>query len=407
MINRTLFKPLSEIARSFPVLLLTGPRQVGKTTLLSMVASAEINYVSLDNLQDRQLAISDPALFLQNYSWPLIIDEVQYAPQLFSYIKILVDKHNKPGMFWLTGSQKYHLMQGISESLAGRVAIIDLLGLSQAEIADRAYSVQPFLPTTEWILQARQDLLNSPNQGDIFQRIWNGSFPRLIADQNMSRDIFYNSYLQTYIQRDVRDILNISNEISFTNFMRAIAARSGRLLNYSDLARDADIDHKTAKKWLSILEASGLVYLLQPYYKNINKRMVKTPKLYFLDTGLCAYLTQWPTAESLRSGAMSVEILETYVFSEIIKSYWHNAKQPYIYYYRDTDQQEIDLLIETGEGFYPIEIKKTASPNSKMIGSFEVLRKFDKPILQGALLCLIEKDIPIKKDISAIPIDYL
>ena len=438
MFTRTLNEKIHEIDTTFPVLLITGPRQVGKTTLLEMCAEANRNYVTLDDLQHRELARTDPALFLQSHKTPLVIDEVQYAPELFSAIKMIVDREKKNGLFWLTGSQKFHLMQGITESLAGRVAIIDLLGLSQAEIDNRSTSSKPFMPTPDWIDRTRSQVSKPGLLQDVYQRIWRGSFPALwttedpsgdgngdgsgdgagnpdgsgfgyqkVPRSEVSRDIFYKSYVQTYIQRDVRDMMNISDDIAFNRFLRAVAARTGQLLNYSDIARDVDINHKTAKSWLSVLEASGLVYLLQPYYRNVTKRIVKTPKVYFLDTGLCSYLTQWPSPESLEAGAMSGTILETYLFGEILKSYWHNGKTPHFYYYRDTDQREIDLVIESGAELYPVEFKKTASPSQSASKHFHVLEKLTENVRHGAVICFVERDVPLSREVTAIPVGYL
>lgn len=407
MYQRTLASTILEIDKSFPVLLLTGPRQVGKTTLLELCANKQRNYVTLDDLDARQLARKDPGLFVQTYKPPLIIDEVQYAPELFSYIKIMVDRKKLNGMYWLTGSQKFHLMKGITESLAGRVAIVDLLGLSQAELDGRADKSQPFVPTPEWIGRARDEMSHSRSLTDTYERIWTGSFPRIHEAGSSVRDLFYRSYVQTYIQRDVKDILNISDETTFYNFLVAVAARTGQLLNYAHLARDVAIDNKTAKAWLSILETSGLIYLLRPYYRNITKRLVKTPKLYFLDTGLCAFLTKWPSAASLEAGAMSGAILETWLFTEILKSYWHNGKEPGFYFYRDTDQREVDLVIETGDSFYPIEFKKTATPSRTASKHFPVLEKLGKKVGNGAVICFTEKDVPLSSMVTAIPVGYL
>ncbi len=407
MIERTLSRVIAQVSASFPVLLVTGPRQVGKTTLLEICAEKGRGYVTLDDLEQKELAQTDPALFLQRHSPPVIIDEIQYAPGLFSYIKMAVDKAKKPGMFWLTGSQKFHLMKGITESLAGRVAIIDMLGLSQSEIEGRAFALPPFMPTADWLTQAR-DLAESPKQVmDVYKNIWRGSYPKIIVDKQISRDMFYNSYVQTYIQRDVRDIINVADITSFMKFLRTIAARTGQLLNYSDIARDVDIDHKTAKSWLSVLETSGLVYLLQPYYNNVTKRLVKTPKIYFLDTGLCCYLTRWPSPESLEAGAMSGAILETYLLAEILKSYWHNGQSAYFYYYRDVDQKEIDLVLEEGNTLYPVEFKKTATPSKAASRHFPVLAKLKRDIGHGAVICLRETDVPLSRDVDAIPVGYL
>ncbi|MCF6265654.1 MAG: ATP-binding protein [Desulfuromusa sp.] len=397
-------KVIRQTRDSFPVLLLTGARQVGKTTLLEMCSDNHMNYVTLDDLDIRGLAQNDPGLFMQTYKTPLIIDEVQYAPQLFSYIKMVVDKEKKNGLFWLTGSQKFHLMRGVSESLAGRVAILDLLGLSQCELDNKGEEAQPFLPTEKWIKSVTEKQVKPLM--DVYEQIWLGAFPR-VNENKKSRDLFYRSYIQTYIQRDVKDILNITNEIAFHKFIGAVAARTGQLLNHANLARDVDIGNKTVKAWLSVLEASGLIYLLYPYHSNVTKRMVKTPKLYFLDTGLCAYLTKWIDKNSLEAGAMSGAILETYLFTEILKGYWHNGKEANFYFYRDLDQKEVDLLIESDGVLYPIEFKKTGTPSKTATKHFKVLKKLKKNIGQGAVICFIEKHIPLSTEVTAIPVAYL
>lgn len=407
MYQRTLAGIIKEVNDNFPVLLVTGPRQVGKTTLLEMCAEEGRNYVTLDDLEARTLARNDPGLFMRTHKPPLIIDEVQYAPNLLSYIKIVVDRQKADGLFWLTGSQKFHLMKGITESLAGRVAIIDLLGLSQAEIEGKSEMLRPFLPSSDWIDSAKKATETPGTLSGIYNRIWHGSFPKVAEATDSVRNIFYQSYIQTYIQRDVKDILSISDETLFYRFLGAVAARTGQLLNYADLARDTAIDNKTARSWLSVLETSGLVYLLKPCHRNVTKRLVKSPKLYFLDTGLCTYLTKWPTAGSLEAGAMSGAILETYLFSEILKSYYHNGTEPYFYYYRDLDQREVDLVIETGDSLYPVEFKKTATPSATASRHFRLLGKLGKKVGHGAVFCFVEQDIALSEDVTAIPIGYL
>lgn len=405
--NRTLSDSIQRVSKEFSVLLLTGPRQVGKTTLLEACAEDNRRYVTLDDLELRELAQSDPALFLQTYKPPIIIDEVQYAPQLFSAIKIIVDKAKQPGLFWLTGSQKFHLMKDITETLAGRVAILDLLGLSQAETLGQAEHVRPFLPSPPWIDYAKEYATNDRDVHSLYQKIWQGSFPKLALGEVTERGVFFNSYIQTYIQRDVRALTRVGDELAFKRLLKACAARTGQLINYADLSRDVDVDQKTAKSWISILETSGLIYLLQPYHTNVTKRLVKAPKLYFLDTGLCAYLTQWTTPEALESGAMSGAILETYLFSEILKTYWHNGQQANFYFYRDLDQKEIDLLIEQDNMFYPVEFKKTASPSLNTSKQFKVLEKLGQRIAHGGVVCLKETDVPLSREISSIPAWYL
>lgn len=407
MYSRTLARTIHAISDRFPVLMLTGPRQVGKTTLLELCArESRRQYVTLDDLDARSLAQSDPALFLQTWPAPVIIDEIQYAPQLFSAIKLQVDRERANGRFWLTGSQKFHLMRGITESLAGRVAIVDLLGLSQAELEGRADTVSPFVPTAAWIVRARRQ--GRPQTlAHLFERIWLGAYPRLNAQGAETRHLFYRSYIQTYIQRDVQDVLRISDQTAFNRFLTSVAARTGQLLNVAGLARDVDIDNKTAKAWLSVLEASGLVFLLQPYHSNLAKRLVKAPKLYFLDTGLAAYLTRWPNAEALAAGAMSGALLETWVVGEILKSYWHNGQEAPLYFYRDADQQEVDLLIDSADTLYPVEIKKTASPSHNAKRHFAVLGKLNKSVGPGGVLCFVERDIPLTREVTAIPLAYL
>jgi hypothetical protein len=406
-IDRTLAPTIRQVSASFPVVMVTGPRQVGKTTLLEACAESGRGYVTLDDLDARDLASQDPALFLQRYPPPVVIDEVQYAPQLFGAIKLAVDRAREPGRFWLTVSQKFHLMQGITESLAGRVAVLDLLGLSQAELAGQAAQSLPFLPGAEWLAAARSRPGGPRSLVDLYTAIWRGGFPQFALDQSTPRDVFFGSYLQTYIQRDVRSLARVGDELAFQRFVRAAAARTGQLLNFADLARDVDVDQKTAKAWLSILETSGLVYLLPPWHSNPTKRLVKTPKLYFLDTGLCTYLTRWTSPQSLEAGAMSGAILETYVVAEVLKGYWHNGRTPNLYFYRDRDGNEIDLLIEQDNRLYPAEIKKTATPSRGAARGFGVLDKLGLRVGAGAVLCLRETDLPLSPDLTAIPVWYL
>ena len=406
MIPRTLSQTIRGISESFPILMLTGPRQVGKTTLLEMCSTGERAYVTLDDLDMRRLAQQDPALFLQTWPAPLTIDEVQYAPQLFSAIKMAVDKAGRNGLFWLTGSQKFELMTGLTESLAGRVAIVDLLGFSQAEQQGRALASQPFVPTPDWIRKARQVAKPMPLKA-LYEQIWLGAYPRLVAQGPQSRDLYYRSYVQTYVQRDVQDLLKVSDPLNFHRFLSVTAARTGQLLNYANMANELDIDNKTVKAWLSVLQASGLVYLLQPYHRNVTKRMIKSPKMYFLDTGLASYLTKWGSPEALEAGSMSGPMLETWAVSEILKSYWHNGKEAPLYFYRDTEQREIDLLIEADDMIYPVEIKKTATPSSLASRQFSAAENTGKKIGPGAVLCLTTKDVPLSDTVTAIPMAYL
>ncbi len=402
-IKRTLESIIELTSNSFPVTLITGPRQVGKTTILKNFKDS-INYVSLDDLELREFAKNDPKLFLEKYSYPLLIDEVQYAPNLFTYIKINVDKENKEGMYYLTGSQQFSMMKNVSESLAGRVGILNLQGLSQAEKYNQPNN-PPFLPTNEYVKEQSERNMRIDIH-KLYEIIWRGSFPKLVSNNNVDWNIFYSSYLQTYLERDIRQ-LSVVNESLFLKFVTILAARTGQELNYTNIANDVGVSQTTIKSWVSLLNTSGLIYLVKPYYNNITNRMIKTPKLYFLDTGLVAYLTKYQTPEILENGALSGSILETYVVSEILKSYWHNGKQQDLYFYRDKDKKEIDLIIEQNGKLYPVEIKRKSNPNRDDIRNFNVLEKFNKPIGEGAVICLAENDLPITNKINRIPIGYL
>lgn len=402
-IRRTLEGFLKKASDQFPVVLVTGPRQVGKTTILRHMAQGARKYVSLDDPMLAQLAKDEPSLFLQRFTPPVLIDEIQYAPGLLPYIKMMVDNNRENGMFWLTGSQQFQLMQGVTESLAGRVGIVDLLGLSLKESHEEAQTGIAFLPTKEQ-LEQRLKSSSQLSLSEIYKIIWRGSFPIMALNKETDRDLFYGSYIQTYVQRDVRNLANVGNEGTFLRFLRACAARTSQMLNLSDLARDIGISVPTAKHWLSILESSNLVYLLEPYHSNTMKRLIKTPKLYFLDTGLCSYLTQWSSPETLESGAMSGSILETFIFTELLKSYWHNGKQAPFYYYRDKDKKEIDLLIIQDEKVYPLEFKRTASPNKQMASSFQLLERLNLLVQKGGIICFVDNLLPISSTCEAIPI---
>lgn len=404
--KRTIESRIKEISRQFPVLLVTGARQVGKTTLLKHLCEKDRHYVTLDDLMLRSMANNDPALFLQRFPPPVLIDEIQYAPSLLPYIKMEVDSTGKKGQFWLTGSQQFVMMKGITESLAGRVALIDLLGFSARERYRKTGIVDPFLPVKE-CMEQRLKSSHEASLKTVFKDIWTGSFPALVAGAVKDRDVFYSSYLQTYLQRDVSSLTQVGNQESFVRFMKACAARTGQMLNYSDLARDVDVSMPTIKSWISILVASYQVYLLYPYFSNITKRLVKRPKLYFMDTGLCAHLTGWSSPEILSSGAMCGAIFETYVFGEILKSWWHRVRQPRIYYYRDKDGKEIDFLLEHDGILNPVEAKLSATPKSDWAKPFQSLRKLKVNIGQGAVVCLYPEEIPLTRGITIVPVGLL
>lgn len=385
-IKRNLENVVNQVTKEYPVVLVTGPRQVGKTTMLQkLMEGTQRGYVTLDDLNERALAKSDPELFLQLHKPPVLIDEVQYAPELFSYIKMNVDKNHKPGAFWLTGSQIFKLMRGVQESLAGRVAVLSLTSLSQAEIA--GVEMKPFIIELE-ALTARKTGRTEIDARGIFERIYKGSMPAIVSVANSNSQIFYSSYLSTYIERDVKELSDAIDSLKFLRFITAVAARCGQMLNVADIARDADINQTQAKDWLGILETLGIIFYLHPYSNNLLKRLVKTPKLYFYDTGLVCYLTKWSSAETLESGAMNGAILENYVVAEIRKTYMNCGKEPYMYYYRNKDAKEIDIVLEYDGILNPIEIKKTSNPGTELTKVFALLDKASAPRSKGAVVCM-------------------
>lgn len=409
-IKRAAEDTIMRTSEMFPVLLVTGPRQVGKTTLLQKLSDIqrkqgiERKYVTLDDPDARYLAKRDPALFLQRYTPPVLIDEIQYATELLPYIKMSVDRTKKKGDFWITGSQVFRLMNNVSESLAGRVGIINILGLSDAEI----YRIpsEPFSTDSQRLMNRLPDT-TPRGLNEIYQRIFRGSMPELYADEGIDSETYYRSYVDTYLQRDIRDLAQVADEMQFYNFMTVVAAHTSKPVVYGELADAAGISAPTAKKWLSILVSSHTIALIQPYYNNILKRVVKMPLLHFLDTGLAAYLLKWGNPEALEKGAMSGAFFESYVFAEIYKSYLNAGKEPPLFYYRDKDQKEIDLLIYQDGILSPIEIKKAASPGKSAIKNFRVLEPVSKAdafegletlkveIGTGSVICMANDLLPV------------
>ncbi len=318
-LKRTIEPILRNISDTFPVLLVTGPRQVGKTTVLQHMAEEGRTYVTLDDPTVRELALENPGLFFQRYAPPILIDEIQYAPNLFTYIKMEVDKKRENGRFWITGSQMFRMMKNVGESLAGRVGIVSLFGFSQAEL-DGVTDSRPFKIDPAYFAE-RMKIHTPYTLKETYSRIFKGSMPAIHLQKDMKRDIFYSSYLQTYIERDVKDIKQISDDMEFLRFIGTVAARTGQELVYEDISKDLGISSVTAKQWMSILQTSGIVYLMQPYFNKTNQRIIKRPKIYFMDTGLCAYLTRWVNPETLEIGSMSGAFFETYVVTEILKSF--------------------------------------------------------------------------------------
>ncbi len=399
-ISRNLETVVSQLTKEYPIVLLTGPRQVGKTTMLKkLMENTNRGYVSLDDLNARNLAKSDPELFLQLHKPPILIDEVQYAPELFTYIKIHVDKNQNPGDFWLTGSQVFKLMRGVQESLAGRVAVLSMTTLSQAEISNR--DMTPFIVDLEAL--SERERITADTHG-IFDRIFKGSMPAIVSGANTNSQIFYSSYLSTYIERDVKELAESIDSLKFLRFMTAVAARCGQMLNVAEVARDADINQQQAKAWLNVLETLGIIFYLHPYSNNLLKRLVKTPKLYFYDTGLVCYLTKWSSTETLESGAMNGAILENYVVSEISKTYLNCGQEPFMYYYRDKDAKEIDIVLEHDGVLNPIEIKKTSNPGTELTKVFSLLDKASVPRDKGAIICMKPSLGAVDRDNYIVPV---
>lgn len=405
-VQRFLKSELLEANKFFPILLLTGARQVGKTTLLSKIAEPNRRFVSLDPLDVRAKAKEDPRLFLADNPPPVIIDEIQYVPELLPYIKAIVDEKrrtdpdNAPGMYWLTGSQKFELMEEVSESLSGRIGICNMYALSNREISGRGSL--PFLPE-HFATGEKQEM----TPANLFHRIWLGSYPGLICSATPDRHwrAFYQSYVQTYLERDIRKLAQVADLNVFYAFLKASAARSGQMLNYSDLARDTGISVPTAKKYMSLLETSGIAKLLYPYSNNQSAPMASTPKMYLLDTGLMAYLTDWSNPEVLQSGAAAGHFFETWCVSEILKSYSHAGSEPTIYYFRTKDRRpaEIDVIIVENGTLYPTEIKKSAKLDKNDVKQFPKLETFKMPVGIGGLLCLYPEVTHINEQVLAIP----
>jgi len=412
-ITRKIETTVRQINRTFPALLMTGPRQSGKTTMLKHLCEGERKYVTLDDPDDRLFAKNEPSAFLERYAPPVLIDEIQYAPELLSYIKIYIDRHKTNGMFWLTGSQMFHMMKNVSESLAGRVGIVNLFGLSNGEITGSLFDS---FTTDIKLLVKRLDNAQRMTMPEVYERIRMGGMPRVYEQPGLDIDGYYSSYVQTYLSRDVRELTQVADELAFYRFLRVAAARTGTLVNYEALAKETEISAPTAKQWMSILISSGVAILIEPYSNNVLKRVVKAPRMYFLDTGLAAHLTKWQNAAVLESGAMAGAFFETYVVSEIYKSFINVGKQPPLFYYRDSNTKEIDLIILQDGVLYPVEIKKSANPTGAT-RHFSVLdpvaddsnydemtRQLKMEIGPGCVVCLANDLRPIDAKNWCVPV---
>lgn len=404
-ITRTIENQILEFSSFYPVVFLGGPRQAGKTTVLKKISEKDRKFVSLDVPELRMMAKQDPKTFLEKFSPPVLIDEIQYAPELFSYIKVLVDSEQKSGMFWITGSQQFNLIKNISESLAGRVGILNLQGFSQSEKSSATNSV-PFLPSKDLIKKTEINL--STNINDIYKAIWKGSYPKLFMAADNFWKGYYSSYIQTYLERDIRNINGVQSELSFLQFMKLLAARTGQTLEYSSIAKEVGVSSPTIKSWVSILCSSGIIYLLSPYYNNISNTIIKSPKIHFMDTGLVCYLTGWNNSDLLERGAMNGAIFESYVVSEIIKSYWNNGVDGKFYYYRDKQKREIDLLIEQDGVLYPVEIKRKSNPDLRDISAFKLVESELKCLKgTGSVVCSASTALSLTDNDFIVPVGLI
>lgn len=405
-IKRSLERKFLKMSETFKVVMVTGARQVGKSTMLKHLAedSGRV-YVSMDDADLRDLANRDPKLFFQIYQPPVLIDEVQKAPALFEQIKLICDNSDERGQFWLTGSQSKKLMKQAGDSLAGRICVLKMYSLSAKEIADRA----DVIPDDYSIVSIvkRSSTLPNNNILDAYTRIWEGGMPDMLGMDAEQRREYWNSYIDAYLMRDAVDDNGILDTEGFRKYLRACAAFSGQLLNYADLGNAAGVSGVTAKEWIKVLQSMGIIYLLEPFFSNELKRMVKTPKLYFCDTGLCAYLSSWTSRDTLMNGAASGHFLENYVVSEMIRNAAYGEREMNLNFYRDTNQKEIDLIVETDGQLHPFEIKRSASPERKAIKAFAVLEKSDREVGPGGIICMAEKPFPIDAKNSLIPVNAI
>ena len=406
-ISRHMEQQILDASKYYPVVMVCGQRQVGKSTMLNHLREPERRYVTLDDGNARRLASTDPALFFETYGYPLLIDEFQRVPSILLEMKRIVDQkaldgEDNAGMFWLTGSQKFQMMRDVSESLAGRVAVFELSSLSAAELEERPGAA--FHPNLD-IIRERLKTARHKNVHQVYEDIFRGGMPRLCAT-DLDRDRFYMDYINTYIERDIKDLAQVGKLNEFYDFLVYMAARTGQELKYDEIAGTIGISAPTAKAWVTILERSGVIFILRPYYTNITKRLVKTPKCYFMDTGLAAYLCRWPSAATLESGAMDGAFFETYVVTEIVKSLYNAGKPADLFYYRDIDKKEVDLLILEGDKLYPIEIKKSKAP-TKPDKNFGVLEQLKLDTQPGLILCMSDDLIPYNRDTWYCPVSVL
>ena len=405
-IRRSLERKFLKTNSAFKVVMVTGGRQVGKSTMLiNLAQNTGRTVVSMDDSDIRELAERDPKLFFQMFKPPILIDEAQKAPALFEQIKILCDESDERGRFWLTGSQSRKLMKQAGDSLAGRICILKMFSLSAKEIAGRPDDIISDYSIGSLMDRSRD--LPANNIRDVYTRIWEGGMPDMIGMDPELRRAYWNSYIDSYLMRDAVDDNGIADTEGFRRFLRACAAFSGQLLNYNDLGNAAGVSGVTAKEWVKVLQSMGIIFLLEPFFSNELKRMIKTPKLYFCDTGLCAFLSSWTSKDVLMNGAASGHFLENYAVSEMLRNSAYGETEMNLNFYRDTNQKEIDLVVETEGTLHPFEIKRAASPDRKAIKSFSLLEKADRALGAGGIICMAEKPFPIDSANSLIPVNLL
>ena len=405
-IERTLERKFLKMSSFFKAVLITGARQVGKTTILKHLAEGQKRtYVSMDNTMARTLAKSDPVLFFQTYKPPIIIDEIQKAPELFEQIKIMCDESEERGLFWLTGSQQYNMMKNVRETLAGRIGILELYSLSKNEVDGIRFPNE--MDFSLACLQQRQACTGKNDVVDVFDHIWRGGMPDAIYADAEQRQEYYNSYIETYLMRDVSEEGGITDSVRFRKFLNACAALVAEQVNYKTLAEAAEISQPTAKEWLRLLQGLGIIYLLQPFANNELKRLAKTPKLYFCDTGLCAYLSMWLTIDTLMNGAASGHYFENYVIIELVKNFSYSSVKANLTYYRDSNAKEIDVMVEENGLIHPLEIKKSANPDRREIKKYEIIDKTNLERGSGGIICMCEEVIPIDGKNCFIPCNLI
>lgn len=405
-LRRTLERKFLRMSSFFKAVLVTGARQVGKTTMLKHLAGEQSRtYVSMDNMMARMLAKSDPVLFFQTYKPPILIDEIQKAPELFEQMKVICDEREEKGLFWLTGSQQYHLMKNIRETLAGRIGILELYGLAKSEAEGIFFPNE--LDFSLPCLLERKPFGKKNDIVDVFEYIWRGGMPAALSADAEQRQEYFNSYIETYLMRDVSEEGGITDTVRFRKFLNACAALTAEQVNYKTLAEAAEISQPTAKEWLRLLQGMGILYLLPPYANNELKRLAKTPKLYFCDTGLCAYLSMWLTRDALMNGAASGHYFENYVVMELVKNFAYAPSKANLTYYRDANAKEVDMFVEENGVIHPLEIKKSANPDRREVRKYEMLDRAKLESGQGGIVCMCEEVIPIDDKNCFIPCNLI